>query len=134
MKLADLKGKHILSGIETGMTKVPDGYGEEGNYVKFCLDGTNYMAIEDPSDGWRSYLADIVVSDTPCKIQIPDTEVMATIRDTDKYGENSEVLVLTDCKTANIVLEVGTENVGDYYPLCVLEWTPENLWCNKENS
>ena len=132
MKLSDLKGKHILSGIETGMTKV--GFDEEGNYVKFCLDGVNYMAIEDPSDGYRSYLGDLVVSDTICRYPIPDTAVLATIRETNEYSEKCDVLVLTDCKTGDVVLEVGTENIGDYYPGCVLEWTPENLWCNKENS
>jgi hypothetical protein len=36
----------------------------------------------------------------------------------------------TDVVTGKVVLEVGTDNTEDYYPYCVMNWSPENLACN----
>lgn len=134
MELKELVGKHFLSGIETGTEERSKRfYGNETvSYVKFCIDGVNYMAVEDPCDGYRSYCSDLDISETPCKIQIPTTEVLCTMRpNDDRWGVNNDVLVLTDCETGLVVLEVGTANTNDYYPYCVMEWTPENLSCNR---
>ena len=48
----------------------------------------------------------------------------------DGKSEN-DVLELLDCKTGKTVLEVGTENTGDYYPCFVANWSPENMACNQ---
>lgn len=126
MELENLVGKHILSGVETGEVERPAWSGSpKCNYFKFCLDGISYMAVEDPSDGYRSYCDDLEIVDEPCKISIPSTEVVATYR-----GEGEDILALIDCETGKVVLEVGTGNTNDYYPYCVMEWSPENLACN----
>ena len=134
MELKELVGKHFLSGVERGRTERKSFFGNNGmrDSIKFCLDGVNYVAVEDPCDGWRSLCEELEISETPCKIQIPKTEVLCTMKpDDDRWGVNNDVLVLTDCETGLVVLEVGTANTNDYYPYCVMEWTPENLSCNR---
>ena len=127
MELKELCGKHILSGIETG-------YVEEDEmacgYIKFCLDGIVYMAIEDPDDGWRSYCRELIVSDMPCDIALPDVEVFGVMQDGSL--SRNDVLRLFDTTTAEEVLAVGTEDWDGWYPCCVMRWTPENLSCNVE--
>ena len=91
MELKELVGKHFLSGIETGTEERSKRfYGNEiVSYVKFCIDGVNYMAVEDPCDGYRSYCGDLDISETPCKIQIPTTEVLCTMRPDGAWGEDN---------------------------------------------
>ena len=130
MELNDLCGSHVLRGIETGQKeRTVFGYKETCNYVKFQLDETVYIAMENPSDGYRSYCEDLVIEDTPCKIQIPDVPVVCSMLGDNEF-ERNDVLVLTDFETGKIVLQVGTGNFDDYYPYCVFEWHPENLACN----
>lgn len=127
MKLTELCGQHILSGIETGHSagKI-DGYWTFGRskYVKFCLDGVNYMVVEDPEDCYRSYASDLFVTEERCKTRLPPTKVHI-IRETDS------VINFVDDITNEIVLRVGTVDCGDWYPCCVFEWIPENLSCNR---
>ena len=131
-ELKDLVGKHILSGIEVGMMEHEDSWGhwEKCNYIKFALDGVNYLAIEDSSDGYRSYMHDLEVSDTPCKIHLPNIEVVCRMQEDDNY-ERNDVLEFIDVLNGKKILAVGTANYDDYYPYCVLEYTPENMSCNE---
>lgn len=127
MELKDLCGEHIFSGIETGiLVRRDDWSSEECQYVKFELDNCAYVAVENPSDGYRSYCEELVKEITPCKIKLPNIRVEASM----ESGDN-DVLVLTDCKTNLVVLRVGTKDYNDYYPFCVMEWHPENLCCNQ---
>ena len=131
-ELKDLVGKHILSGIEVGSMEHDDlwGYREMCSYIKFALDGVNYLAIEDPSDGYRSYMYDLEVSDAPCKIHLPNIEVVCRMQE-DNYCERNDVLEFIDVLNGKQILAVGTANYDDYYPYCVLEYTPENMSCNE---
>ena len=131
MELKDLCGTHILRGIEIGGREhaIYGDYKELCNYIKFQLDNTVYLAIENPDDGYRSFCEDLVTEDVPCKIHIPDVLVLCSMKDDNKYEKN-DILVLTDCETGKTVLEVGTANTDDYYPYCIFEWHPENLACN----
>lgn len=45
--------------------------------------------------------------------------------------EVDDILVFVDVKNGKEILKVGTGNTDDYYPYCVLEYTPENLSCNR---
>lgn len=127
MELKDLCGKHILSGIETGVVKQD---GEQCNYIKFCLDGVCYLAVEDPSDGWRSYCQELIITSEPCKIKIPNVEVIGTMNYDEFNERDDDVLTLIDAITGKEVLSVGTLSFDDWYPCCLMEWTPENLSCN----
>lgn len=123
VELEDLVGKHILSGIETG------NIGSSG-YVGFTLDGVTYRAVEDTCDGYRSYMEDLVVVEQPCKIRLPDIEVVCCMLDDDPHPDD-DVLVFIDALNGKTILKIGTENTKDYYPYCVMEYTPENMSCNQ---
>ena len=124
VELQSLTGKHILSGIETGCV----GYGE-ANYVKFTLDGVTYLAVEDPEDGYRSYMEDLVIEDSSCKIRLPNIEVVCHMMEDGRYERNN-VLVFVDARNGKTILKIGTENYDDYYPYCVMDYRPENMSCN----
>lgn len=133
IKLEDLCGKHILSGIEVGSMKV-EGFWrgfKDANYIKFTLDDTTYLSIENPDDGYRSYMEDLAVVDEGCSIELPNIEVVCTMREDGRYGKN-DILVFVDTGNGKEILAVGTGNTGDYYPYCVLEYNPENMSCNEE--
>lgn len=125
--MEDLAGKHVFSGIETGVT-ARDSFGgvQDSGYVKFTLDGINYVCYEDPDDGWRSYMGELSVSDVPCKYKIPDTECVCNII-SDRFRL---VVEFVDLKNDKVFLRIGTEDWDDWYPYCVMEYTPENLHWN----
>lgn len=123
MELKNLVGKHILSGIETGQIK--DGC----SYINFTLDGVTYKAIEDPEDGYRSYLTDLEISEEQCLYKLPDVSVICSMRP--EMEEVNDILTFVDAKNGKEFLAIGTGNIEDYYPYCVLEYEPENLSCNE---
>jgi hypothetical protein len=130
-ELEDFIGKHILSGVEFGTMIRKGWYGgdEKVNCVKFTLDGITYLAVEDPDDGYRSYMEDLVIVDDICKIRLPDIEVVCQMQP-DTSCERNNVLVVVDALNGKTILEIGTANYDDYYPYCVMEYTPENMSCN----
>ena len=129
MILEDLVGKHVLSGIEEGMLTNP--YDGDCAYIKFTLDGITYKAIENPDDGYRSFLNELEIVDEKCKIRVPDIEVVCHMREYDKPWEN-DVLCFVDAANGEIFLSIGTENTNNYYPYCVMEYFPERLHCNQK--
>lgn len=133
MILADLVGLHQLSGVDTGNMRVENMWGEQENcqFVKFTLDGVHYMAVEDPDDGYRSRCRELVTSETPPRFSFPPQSVVCSMKGPDtELHENNDILVVKDCITEEIVLEVGTANYDDWYPYCHFEYHPENMACN----
>lgn len=131
MELHELVGKHIFSGIEIGkMARDTYFYTEHHAYVKFTLDGVTYMAEEDPDDGYRSYMNDLVVAEEPCKIKLPNVAVVCRMMQ-DRNWEKNNVLIFTDAENGKDILAIGTANYDDYYPYCVMEYMPENMSCNE---
>lgn len=132
MQLEDLKGKHILSGIEVGSREFEDswGYKDMRSFVKFTLDGTTYIACEDPSDGYRSYMEELQVVDEDCAVKLPDIEVCCSMRESNVWEEN-DVLEFIDLGNGEIILAIGTGNTNDYYPYCVMDYCPEKMSCNE---
>lgn len=133
MQLEDLKGKHTLSGIEIGSREFVGFWGNKEwcGFVKFTLDGTTYMAVENPDDGYRSYMGDLEVVDEDCAVKLPDIEVFCRMREDDEWEAN-DVLEAIDLVSGEIILTIGTGNTNDYYPYCVMEYYPENMSCNKD--
>lgn len=127
MKLKDLVGIHCLSGVDLS---VINDSGYDCNCVKFTLDGVTYCAVEDPDDGYRSYCGELVVSDSSCRFQFPALQVLCTMQFEGLWGD--DVLLFTDVITGKEVLAVGTEDLNDYYPVCVMRYTPENMAHNKK--
>lgn len=130
MELKDLIGKHILSGIEVGQKTVERySYQETCNYIKFTIDGTTYMAFEDPNDGYRSYMEELKIVEEPCKIKLPNIFVRCHMEEDGDWIKN-DILVFVDVENGKTILEIGTGNYDDYYPFCVLNYYPENMSCN----
>jgi len=121
MELKDLVGRHMFSGIEEGQI------GQDCNTIKFTLDSIHYMAVEDPNDGYRSYLSDVVITDEAPKYVFPPVPVVCT---TDNIIDN-DILEFYDIITHSLVLRIGTENLDDYYPTCIIDYYPENLNINR---
>lgn len=129
MELKDLIGEKMLSGLDTDIIESTDPWYENANAIYFILDGVTYKAVEDPSDGYRSYLGSIEVVEKEIKNTFPPQKVIGTMKPDDTYSLN-DTIQFVDVVTGKIVLEIGTDNHDDYYPMCVLEWHPENMAIN----
>jgi len=131
MELKDLVGEHELSGVDTTTERVKQygDYYEDCEVVRFVLDGKTYKATEDPDDGYRSYLKELEVTDEKVANSFPPQKVVGKMKD-DSDWEKNDTIQFIDTTTGKVVLEVGTDNNDDYYPYCVLYWSPENLAIN----
>jgi hypothetical protein len=137
IELENLKGEHTLSGIEVGEREFKNfwGHKEECGYIKFTLDGITYIAVEDPDDGYRSYMRDLEIVDEDCEIKLPDIKVCCKMREDDKgWNETNEVLEFIDLINCETILAIGTGNTSDYYPYCVLDYYPERMSCNADRN
>lgn len=137
MKLSELVGTHVMTGVETGTVQIKDWrdkFFENCNYVKFKLDGVTYMAVEDPDDGYRSCCRDLEIVDERCRISLPQILVECKMRGNSYYGFNSkeinDILEFYDAGNNQMFMAVGTGNTEDYYPYFVFEYKPELLSCN----
>ena len=132
MELNDLIGNHVLTGIEYGQKIVRQHFCEENcNYVKFTIDGITYMALEDPDDGYRSYMNELEIVEEPCKIKLPNILVCCHMKGDGEWAKN-DILIFVDIENGKTILEIGTENYDDFYPYCVLNYYPENMSCNED--
>lgn len=137
MELQDLVGEHVLDAVDCSNEQVKtwgDTF-EDCSVIRFRLNGKVYVATEDPSDGYRSCMNDIVEVTPPPVMQntfVP-LRVVARHRDVCEYGDGADILELVDVVTNKIVLEVGTDNKDDYYPSFVSAFHPENMACNVES-
>lgn len=131
MKLEDFVGNHFLSGVELS-TQKKHIYGskyEDCGVILFIIDGVTYKAVEDPDDGYRSYLDDLSITDEKIKNTFPSHEVIGRMKEDENYEKN-DIIQFIDVTTNKIVLEIGTGNTNNYYPYCVFEWNPQNLAIN----
>lgn len=119
-KLNDLCGKHILQGVEYRN----DGYSD---ITLFKLDGVTYKATEDPDDGYRSCMGSLEVVEQSPRYSF-ETEVLCSMCE----SNDADILEVRDTQNGKIILRIGTANVWDYYPYCVMEWMPGNMACNQE--
>jgi hypothetical protein len=133
MELKDLVGEHELSGVDTTTERVKQygDYYEDCEVVRFVIDGKTYKATEDPDDGYRSYLKELEVTDEKVTNSFPPQKVIGKMKD-DSEWEKNDTIQFIDATTGKVVLEAGTDNTDDYYPYCVLHWSPENLAINAE--
>lgn len=136
MKLEDLVGEHELTGVDFGtLPPDEDNYRyDTANTMTFVLDGHAYLATEDPSDGYRSCLADLMEVPGPVANTFQPCLVLVRHRTQGSYAQSDDVLECVDIVTGKLVLEVGTENDGDYYPSYVANFTPEHMACNQPQS
>lgn len=127
MKLKDLCGKHIFSGCELTSTNRKEFGGHFANCVcLFTLDGITYKAVENPGDGYRSYMDELEISDAAPRYSFDGVDVICYMQENDY----NDILVIRDTHNGKTILEVGTEMYDDYYPVCHFLYQPENMICN----
>lgn len=132
MELKDLVGKHLLDAIDFSNERF-DEY-EDSQVCRFRLDGKVYSAIEDPSDGYRSSMRELIVDKiTKMDNHFSPVEVVAVHR-TGNYENEDDILELINISTGKVILEVGTVSVDDYYPTFIANFHPEAIprWCEKD--
>ena len=126
MELAALVGRWVLSGAEPGYTPKKSFYGGEPT-LSFILDSKTYTAVEDPADGYRSYLRD-VYEGGECANTFAGEEVDIRLVEGDRYFYG---IIATSTATGEEILRIGTNDYDDYYPVCILEFHPQNLDVNQ---
>lgn len=128
--LEALVGEHVLTGVDFQTIPGTGPYNEDASSMTFVLDGVAYMVVEDPADGYRSIMSEIVV--------LPDGTAVANTFEpchvvARMTGADSGILECVDVETGKVVLECGTDNMDDYYPSYVASFTPENMAANQPN-
>lgn len=128
MELKDLVGEHILDAVDFQNDQVKD-WGDhfiDCQVMRFRLGGVVYSVVENPDDGYRSSMREIVISDNAVmKNVFPPGRVVGRY-----YGDTDDKLELIDVKTGGTVLEAGTDNSDDYYPSFVASFHPEAMATN----
>ncbi|MFC0903706.1 hypothetical protein ACFHWD_03255 [Clostridium sp. MT-14] len=133
MELRDLIGNHILTGVDYGTEKILNDFDEEydGAYVIFKLDGIEYLASEDPEDGYRSCCNELKIVKNKIKNIFQPIEVLCKMRSDGDWGIN-DVLEIYDAINGKLILAIGTMNTDDYYPWFEYEYNPENMSINQK--
>lgn len=127
MELHELVGEHEFDAIDFLNQSDLGPRFDCAQSVRFRLDGVIYLAIEDPEDGHRSCMREIIAVDGGVmRNTFKPVSVVARYK-TDRYCEFSEVLEFTDKATGLLILEVGTDNTMDYYPCFVSSFYAENM-------
>ncbi len=128
VSLDDLVGAHDLTGCDLSVEKVETYCGsEDANVIRFTLDGTTYTAVESPDDGYRSSMDRIFSEDAVLRNIFVAVKVVARKKPDGDHGDKNDTLELIDVQTGKVVLEVGTDNVEDYYPCFVGTFNPQNM-------
>lgn len=127
MEFTEFVGRHTLSGAEPGYETEKGEWGDSLPNLAFILDGKTFTAVEDPDDGYRSYLRDVREGGT-CNNTFEGEEVDIQQVEGDQYFEGIVAVVVA---TGQEVLRIGTNNYDDYYPCCVLEFRPQALAANQ---
>jgi hypothetical protein len=126
MEFKDLIGEHKLSGVdEVTIDETKKYYDDSVNAIRFILDKNTYQVVEDPADGYRSYCNDIKICDQKVSNTFKSQKVIGIM------DRNKSIITFFDSKTGKPILEIGTDNADDYYPVCVMNYHPENMFINQ---
>lgn len=95
-------------------------YGVDG--TAFKLGDKVWKATEDDSDGYRSYLSSLLVTDPRGLIFFGSP--IATVRVEDTTQPDTGGFQLVDIADGHVWLRVGTDYHDDYYPCFMFTYTP----------
>jgi hypothetical protein len=89
----------------------------------FKVDEHVFQAIEDPDDGYRSYLGSIKLKSSDglnfFRQPIARVKIVGTLND------NFDGYKFVDVNNGHIWLEIGTDHNDDYYPYFVFSYKPD---------
>jgi hypothetical protein len=102
-------------------------FGAEGNC--FRLGDTVLKAIEDESDGYRSYLETVATYPGDCILYSQPVATVAVVAVRGVYVDgalsNFDGYVLVDVADEHVWLLIGTNYMDDYYPNFVFDYFPK---------
>ena len=111
-----------------------DYYGADSGDNTFKVDGIVFKVIEDPDDGYRSYLGSIdytgesksIFFNLPiARVRLEEYDTLCHKEfDSDDWGVNKG-FQLVDITDSHIWLQFGTHNYQDYYPMFVFRHMPK---------
>lgn len=130
--LEDLKGTHTLDTAPVWTEAAPNYWTDRNaDIMTIGIDGKTFIFTENPSDGYRSYMKDVEVVEGLDKALLsgaaPVGRQVFITYDAGKssyYGEQNDLIMIYDIETGHLWGRLGTRNVDDYYPSCVMEWNP----------
>lgn len=129
------EGEHMLSGV--CLVDVECGWDDFTTAVMLTIDGINYLAFENPDDGYRSY--GCFIKDSKGRVQtnlFPPQKVVVRntyVREMDDsmYVNEYEMTEILN-PDGELIVKVGTDLSDDYYPCAIFRYNPENLPVNKD--
>lgn len=134
MELSWFKGKHYFSGVDHiphQRTDRDSEYYDYGDDCLFCIDGVNYLMIEDLNDGYRSNMLDPIFTEREIVNTFEKQEVMIKHREKGSYyGDECDIMEICSM-SGDLILEVGTDNIDNWYPSAIFNFFPENMEINK---
>lgn len=126
-------GKYLLSGVDEYQST--NTLVENINGVVLILNGEKYIMAEDQCDGYRSYGVIFKDEDVECINTFPPQEVIIESKLTEIPGdfisEVNEMMTIKNPFNNEVIIELGTENMDDWYPMGIFHYYPENLPINK---
>jgi hypothetical protein len=104
-----------------------DYYGADEGDNTFKVDGVVFKVLEDPDDGYRSYMGAINYSEDHSSIffRSPIARVRVEEYDLTHSHESCNGYRLVDVEDDHIWLEFGTDNYDDYYPMFIFRHSPK---------
>ena len=132
MELKDFTGAKVLDAVDFLVEKTVNycDETEDCQVCRFRLDGVIYVAVEDPGDGYRSMMYDLVIdNEATMKNVFVGCDVICRHIEKSDWDED-DILELVDVKTEKVVLRVGTGKCNDYYPYFVAEFDPTAMAVN----
>jgi hypothetical protein len=118
----------MLTGVDRFQTQYEAWAGEMEpcQSLRFRLQGKAgpyvFMCIEDPQDGYRSSMREMVVMkdhdvDPPVKNTFTPVKVrLKHLTTSEESGDTRDILEIRRADNDALVIQVGTENTSDYYP------------------
>lgn len=137
MKLEDFVGPYLLDAVDFDKMKNEQDYypgnQEMINVMYIRLNFRVYAIIEDPNDGYRSSMKEVLIVDRVMKNVFPavvvDVKRLNEYKrwEDDSFPEAMHIIQLVEKRSGKVVVEFGTGNVDDYYPYYVAKFDPKVL-------
>jgi hypothetical protein len=109
-----------------------DYYGADTADNTFKIDNIIFKVLEDPDDGYRSYLGTIDYTDKHSSLFFYESiarvkiETYETISPEPAFGEEkNHGYRLVDTRDSHVWVEFGTHNYDDYYPCFIFRHFPK---------
>lgn len=131
--ISDLCGSRKLTGIDRATESRTGECSNSYEDVEVCrleMDGVVYEFSEDPDDGYRSQHYGPTKIDTPLVNTFAPIAVVCTHVEESTFGfskGDADVLRVVNAKTGAVILDVGTNDIDDYYPSWICNFSAEAL-------